>query len=98
MLQKNIDYKKLFQKIKKFLEKNNKKLFSNKFEKEFLFLENNSDKIWKLTFQDKNNFKKLFFKYESLSKNKPNSKKIFEILKNIFSEEEKFFNDEKKNI
>lgn len=98
LLQENIDYKKLFQKIEKFLEKNNKKLFSNKFEKEFLFLEKNSNKIWNLTFQDKNNFEKLFFKYKSLSKLEEKSEKIFEILEKIFSKEEKFFNDEKKNF
>jgi hypothetical protein len=92
LLQENLDYKKLFKKIEKFLEKNSRKTFQNIFENEFLFLEKNSDKIWNLTFQDKNNFEKLFFKYKTLS----DWKKIWELLKKIFSEEEKFFNNEKK--
>lgn len=77
ILQKNLDYEKLFKKIEKFLEKNNQKNFG----KELNFIEKN---IWKLTFQDKNIFEKLFFKYETLSWNK-----IFDLIKKFWEWEKK---------
>ena len=75
ILQENIDYKKLFQKIEKFLEKNSKKKFDKKFFQEFEII----NKQWlSISFQNKKNLKHLFFKYEVLT-----WKKILKFLENL---------------
>ncbi|MCD5382923.1 hypothetical protein LR002_02265, partial [Candidatus Gracilibacteria bacterium] len=86
ILQENFYYEKFFQKVKNFLEKNNKK----NFEKEFIFLEKN---IGNFTFQEKNIFEKKFFEFETLVQNN-----IFDFLKNIFQKEKEFFANKKKDL